>query len=171
MNDILTKEGILEYGKTYVEGIMREKGEIGLMIFGHTDDGGVMAFPLNQVWGKSPLMRDIAVAAVRSKLRASEARSYLAVLEAWMVDHRMDKDEQIDAAMRTVGSPSEHPDRIEVVALIAGDATGTISTVYRLKRTESGRFSHLDLYTIDDEAVGMSDGRLVDLLIDKAKAH
>lgn len=171
MTDMHTKEAVLELGKAYVESIMRERGEIGLMIFGHGEDNSLMAFPLDHLWGDSPLLRDIAIAAVKSKLKAAGAKTYLAVSEAWMVSHQMKDDEDVNAARLTVGSPSQHPDRIEVVSLIAGDATGTIGAVFLIKRKDNGRFDHLEAYAVIDRQPAMTDGRFADLLLDRGRAN
>lgn len=167
-----SKEWALEVGKPFVERLMREKGQIGLVIFAHKPDGSFIAFPLNDAWGGSTLMRDIAIAAVRSEMRKQNCVSYLCISEAWMVEVKAAVREDIRETANRIGPPTKHPDRIEVVNLISGDATGTTGAIYLIKRKPNGRFSHLEEKDLPGGPEPlMTDGRLSDLLVDTSKAH
>jgi hypothetical protein len=171
MTDEFTKEWVLETGREYVENIMRHKGELGLMIFAHKPGHPVNAYSLNEAWGGPPFMRDIAVAQITAHMKKEGMRCYLAVSEAWMLEVRINRDADLRATANRVGAPSEHPDRVEIVALIAGDATGTTGSIYRTIRKPNGKFSHLEEHRPAEGAPSMVDGRLADLLLDKGRAN
>lgn len=167
-----TKEWVFERGKDFAQRMMDETGHIYLALFAHSADGKVLACPLNDAWGGPTFMRDIAILTVKAEMKKHKSLCYVVLSEAWMVATPvMGKSESMGEAVKRIGKPpSEHPDRIEVVVVAAGDATGMKSGLWRIMRKPSGAFSHLE--DIDGlSAGGMMDGRFADLLVDTRKAH
>lgn len=167
----VTKDDLLKFGGDYVADLMRKKGSIGLMVFGHRADDTIIAVPLQAIWNSNDMAKNIAVAMLKDRLKKEDAVCYLAVCEAWMIDHRAMKEPMppvvdVADALRKLGRPSQHPDRIEVVLLIAGDKLGTGSRIFRIVRTRNGKFDRLEPVEMP-EGSGLSDGRLTDLLVER----
>ena len=170
--DEFTKEWVFERGKDFAQRMMREEGHITLSLYAHSADGKVLACPLNDAWGGPTFMRDIAILKIKAEMNKLNSLCYVVISEAWMVATPvMDKSESMEEVAKRIGKPpSEHAERIEVVVVAAGDATGMKSGVWLIKRKPNGTFSHLE----DESRIGgegVMDGRFADLLVDKKRAH
>jgi hypothetical protein len=169
-----SKEWVFEQAREFAQRMMRQDGYLSLTLFAYNASGEVLAISLNDAWGGPAFMRDIAILQAKDAMRKQNARCYTILSEAWMVAVELPEVGSMEAARNKAGAPSEHPDRIEVITVVAGDRAGTMGDVWLIKRKPNGKFSHLENIERrgkDPRLPPTVDGRFADLLVDTAKAH
>lgn len=107
--------------------------------------------------------KDTSVYLARAVFELLGVVSYVYINEAWVLERLGVGADIGPSEMRRINREglSEHPDRIEVLAFLAEDATGRLSAHRQILRPEHGKPKLMPLKFVE---VGKAEGRMVNLL-------
>ena len=132
-----TLETVLAYAAKVARDAFKVRHEVRPMWAGHTADGElVMVVP--EKFGNAA-DKQFAVDQVRAIFKEKKVVMFTFMTEAWMVDSKSTTPQSISRLMRTREGLADHPDRREVVQIIAEDRERSIMGMYFILRPEHGK--------------------------------
>lgn len=134
-NDLL--QDLLTSGERHARICLMEEGEEEVAPFYHlvSADGG---HSLVLVQWRDEVDKRMVVQAVKEAARQFDAVAAMLVTEAWAADYDSDGPGPDDPR------PSQHPERIEIVSLVATDSKRMVGRVLEIKRDASGHITELE---------------------------
>lgn len=156
----ITLDDLLEKGEEHARIVLLELAQESLTPFYHlvTPPGQEDAVCFTE-WGNEA-EKQIMIAATQKLAREIGAVAAVWIGEAWVV--KLTRPEGAPLRAPSMPMPSQHPDRIEVVVVIATDGDHTKVRSLEMKRGEAGRVVAL----VKDADMPMeSFGRLLDGMI------
>lgn len=162
---------LLKTGELFAREILLEKREKELQPLYHLVAPPGSEDALVPCSWSNPTEKELQVVFVKTLSREIGAVAVMFICEAWMVCLKPDKGMPIEAIDDYQGLlPSQHPDRIEVVQILAADSKDVQARVLEIKRNTRGRISAL-VPMKRAEGLGLYMGRLIDGIIPPAPVH
>jgi len=127
----MTLDKLLEHGKEAAEHLFEKQGNV-LPMWIAEDEAGTIApiiMPLLEDKNKSATI-------IKQTLQEIGAVRYVSILEAWIYEPR--KDEVDERYLSGEIPVREHPDRREVIMIVAEDKRESISGLFYILRPEHG---------------------------------
>lgn len=149
----MTLDEIFDHGKNFARFAFEDQGTVHPMWIGETDEG--KTFPIAAP-NEAMQNKDGLVATVRKVLIKERAVRYVSMLEAWMVVAKNDKECEKVLDNLDITPVSEHPERQEVVMIVAEDKHHCRSGYYFIIRPDIGKpyLSHFKDTSGSDEVGG-----------------
>jgi len=160
--DIIDK--LLTTGEAHARKILLELRQKELTPLYHIVSGGKEPDALIPCHFANNIEKQITFLNAKNIARNMKAIAGMFIGESWMLSVPEDRIRTIDQEPR----PSQHPDRIEVVMLVATTGRETRSRSLRIIRNKQGRI--IDLVT-DPIDPGIISGGMIDGLIEPQPAH
>lgn len=132
--------------------MMHQMGELSHMVVGYMPTGERLVTVLRCQDGRE---KDIAASVISALFALYDVEFYSHMSEAWMAVVKTE-----DEAMNI--TPSESPDRVEVVIVNGVSRTCNINKIFHIIRDRAEKFVNLD--EMKEYETGMSAGRFSDLL-------
>lgn len=114
--------------------------------------------PVSTPW-TDEASKNATVEALRILMRELEATQYVMMTEGWMVQT---KDRKGPESYRRGASLASHPDREEVLIIMAENKTSRLSKIFRILRPEHGKPKLVE----DTKGMELPEGRMIGLLQD-----
>lgn len=152
---------LVDWAKTHARNVLVERREKQLLAFYHLVLPGEQKDAIIGVTWQNDIQKQLTMLGVKAAAQKFHATAAMFVGEAWMV--RLDKREP-GLDMSNLPAPSQHPDRIEVVQIVATDGPNTIATALEIKRDARGRVVALEELGLPGEGQWLH-GRLIDGII------
>jgi hypothetical protein len=158
MPDIIDK--LLNTGEIHARKILLELHHKELVPFYHLVSGTGEPDVIIQCHFANDLQKQIAFLTAKNKAKEMKAIAGMFIAESWMISIPADEVRTIDIQPR----PSHHPDRIEVVMMVATTGLETRSRMLRIVRDKpEGKIT--TLITEKDSPADNLSGRMIDGLI------
>jgi hypothetical protein len=163
MQDIIDK--LLDLGENHVRNILLKMRQPELAPFYHLVSGSNSPDIIIACQFSNEFEKKMTFLAVKQKANEIKATAGMFVAESWMLTVTTESQEVLDQ----LPSLSQHPDRVEVVMLIATTGRETRSRTLRIVRGEDEGITDL----IDDSQAlpGIISGTMIDGLIEPVKLH
>ncbi len=158
-----TLEQLLDIGEGFARNTLLERGKPSLhpfydLVTADNQHALVPCFWINDE------EKDGMIAAVQQVSREVGAVAALFVSEAWLVKRStLPSEWHRKRTIANIGKPSEQPDRIEVVQLVAMDGKHAIPRVLQIVRDKPG--GKIISLILDNDAGGQFAGRMVEGII------
>ena len=151
----ITLKQLLDNGERHAREILLKRRQKMLMPFYHlvTADANFLV----PVQFNGDFEKDLAVLQVKTLAHAKQAIMAMFVAESWMAVYG--KDDNLETAPR----PSQRPNRVEVVMLVATDGNSVEGRVLRMVRDRQNRLTGLEVH--DDYPGRLTGGRMIDGII------
>jgi len=154
IGDAMTLEGIFKHGVETAPVLFNESGALAPMWIGETKDGMIipMVCPFHTIDEK-----DMMVEAIKILFKQRGVVRHVSLVEAWMVEAN-----EIPESIKLGGDAASHPERREVIHIVAEDADGKqLCGHYFILRPENGPPKLSEFKRIDGSRL---EGRFTGLL-------
>jgi len=130
---MMTLEELVDHAALFVQQTFPIRGSIVPMWILQTEAGMV---PICVPWN-NPEEKRMAFEAVRALAVKERAQSYVSIVEAWALE-APDPEWKIPASVKLGGSIASHPERREVIHIMAEDKTKGRGAMFYILRPEHG---------------------------------
>jgi hypothetical protein len=131
----MTLDQIFDHGAAAAQELFDQQGAVQPMWIAQTKDGGILPIIISNMERES---KDAVIDELKRMFREHDVVRYVSILEAWALSIKT-KDALPDSVR--LGAPiSQHPDRREIIALVAEDKSeGVLSGHFFILRPEHGK--------------------------------
>lgn len=152
-------ETAIKDAETFIEGVYKTSNELLPMAVFHFDDGP------RHVCGLDMSDKNFIARMLRQHVQQHDPDAYVMMTEAWSV-------QTSDSEPPQPGDLSRHPDRVEVVTLVAETRVNAALITHRIHRDESGKVLRLEKMTdlrFDGSSDAYAEGRFCGVLYKHVK--
>lgn len=127
----MTLNEIFDHGKDAAKHLFDTQGEVHPMWIIENNKGEITPMIVPMVGDKNEIAK-----AVGKALKELKAVRYVSIIEAWTLEP---KSKELPESIKLGAPVSQHPDRREVIWIIAEEKGGSIAGMYYILRPEKGK--------------------------------